>query len=119
MTRRTIAALGLLAVAGLPGCSGSRPAVDMPEVTGRVTLNGRPVDKLIMNLTPFTPGEGREDECLVQNGEYRVRLIAARYKVSFTPGPGGPSVPKQCQTAETSNLELDGTKSDLRDFDLR
>lgn len=118
MTRRTILVSGLLA-AGLAGCSGTRPAADMNEVSGTVTLAGKPADKLMMNLTPLTPGQGREDDTLVRNGEFRVKLIAGKYRVAFTPTPGGPTVPKPYRTADTSGLELDATKPGQATFELK
>ena len=118
MIRATTVVLGLLAVVPA-GCSRARPPVEMTEVTGRVTVNGRPADRVIMNLTPLTPGEGREDDCVVENGAYRVKLIAAKYKVGFTPVAGGVVPPKRFRSATGSGLELDGTKSDRCDFDIR
>jgi hypothetical protein len=107
----------LIAV-GVLGCSNVRPAPAMTEVTGRVTINGRPAERVIMNLTPMTPGAGREDECVVERGEFRVKVIAARYKVSFTAVPGGPAVPHRYRAPETAQLVLDGTKSEPVNFDL-
>jgi hypothetical protein len=118
MSRRTLIALGLLYTVGVPGCSSERPAPAMTEVSGRVTINGRPAERVIMNLTPVTPGAGREDECVVERGEFRKQLIPARYKVSFTAVTGGPDVPARYRAPETSLLVLDGTKSEPVNFDL-
>src|SRR5262249_17257128 len=117
MRCRMLALTGLLAF-GLLGCSDTRPPAEMTEVTGRVTVNGRPVERMIMNLTPVTPGEGREDECVVERGEFRVNLISCRYKVSSTQVPGGPSVPTRYRTANASQMVLDGTKSEPVNFNL-
>ncbi len=117
MIRRTSFATGLLV--GLMGCSGPRPTAEMNEVTGRVTLNGRPVEKMIMNLSPVVPGAGREDECVVQGGEYRVKVIAARYRVAFTQCPGGPPVPAPYRSPVASQLVLDGTRAETANFELR
>ena len=122
MTRRTpppTAPLIAFLAAALAGCSGTRAAPDMVEVTGRVTVNGKPAEKVVMTLTPATPGEGREDECVVQGGEYRVKLIAAKYKVSFAPRTDGPPVPKPYRSPDTSGLDLDGTRSGSKNFDLK
>lgn len=121
MLQRIGPAVGLVTAVGLLGCSDTRPAVEMYEVSGRVTVNGRPAEKLIMNLTPLTPGEGREDDCVVQHGEYRVKLIAGRYKVAFTPTAGGPAVPTRYRSVGTSGLTLDGTKAESEpvNFDLK
>jgi hypothetical protein len=118
MSHRILLATGLLTAVGVPGCSNARPAPEMTEVSGRVTINGRPAERVIMNLTPVTPGQGREDECVVDHGEYRVKLIAARYKVSFTAVTGGPEVPARYRAPDTSQLVLDGTKSEPVNFDL-
>jgi hypothetical protein len=118
MLRLMLAATANLVAFGLIGCSGVRTAPEMVEVTGQVKLNGRPVEKMIMNLTPLTPGQGREDDTVVEHGTYRVKLIAAQYKVAFTAIPGGPGVPVKYQTADKSNLVLDGTKPDTINFDL-
>jgi hypothetical protein len=118
MTRRLTFATALLVALGALGCSGTRPDAEMTEVTGRVTVGGRPPERLIMNLTPATPGTGREDECVVERGAYRVKLIRARYKVSFTPCPGSPPVPARYLTPAASELVLDGTRSEPADFDL-
>jgi hypothetical protein len=117
--RRILRAIALLVVFGLLGCSGSRPVAEMTELTGQVTLNGRLVEKMIMNLSPLVPGEGREDECVVQGGAYRIKLIAGRYRVSFTQAPGGPVVPTKYRTADASQLVLDGTKSEPVNFELK
>ena len=119
MSYRTLLATGPLLALGLFGCSGTRPAVDMIEVTGRVTLKGQPVERVILNLTPVTPGEGREDDCVVERGEFRKKLISARYKVWFTQCPGGPGVPARYQNPDASQLTLDGTKSEAVTFDLK
>jgi hypothetical protein len=111
-------AAGLLIALGVPACSNARPTAEMTEVSGRVSLNGRPVEKMIMNLTPLTPGKGREDDCVVVRGEFRVKLIAARYRVSFTQCDGGPVVPVRYRTADSSQLLLDGTRSEPVNFDL-
>jgi hypothetical protein len=115
---RTLSAAGLLFALGAFGCSNARPTLEMTEVSGRVTINGRPVAKMIMNLTPVTPGEGREDGCVVEAGEFRHKVISARYKVSFTQAPGGPGVPTRYRTPDTSPLLLDGTRSEPVSFDL-
>ncbi|QJW95509.1 hypothetical protein [Frigoriglobus tundricola] len=117
MIRRTSFATGLFV--GLIGCSGTRPTAEMNEVTGQVTLNGQPVAKMIMNLSPVVPGAGREDECVVERGEYRMKVIAARYRVSFTQCPGGPPVPAQYRTPAASQLVLDGTRPETANFELR
>ena len=96
-----------------------RPPAVMNEMTGQVALDGRPAERLIMNLTPAEKGEGREDKVVIQQGEYRVRLIAGRYKVAFTPAPDGPAVPRQFKNPQTSGLELDARTSGLKNFDLR
>jgi hypothetical protein len=119
MRSRALFAAGLLFAAGILGCSNVRPAVEMIEITGRVTINGRPAEKMIMNLTPVTPGEGREDECVVERGEFRMKLIPARYKVSFTQCVGGPSVPTRFRTPDSSQLILDGTRPEPVSFDLK
>jgi hypothetical protein len=119
MNTRTLAASALLSLASFVGCSEARPSVEMIEVSGRVSLKGRPVARMIMNLTPVSPGEGREDQCVVESGEYRVKLICGRYNVSFTPCPGGPSVPARYRTAEEAELTLDGTRPENADFDLK
>jgi hypothetical protein len=119
MSYRALSAAGLLFAVGVLGCSNARPTAEMLEVTGRVTVNGRPVEKMIMNLTPVTPGQGREDECLVERGEFRMKLITARYRVSFTQCPGGPSVPPRYRTPDSSQLILDGTRPDPVRFDLK
>ena len=117
MIRRTSFAAGLLV--GLIGCSGTRTTAEMNEVRGQVTLKGQPVEKMIMNLSPVVPGQGREDECVVQRGEYRVKVIAARYRVSFTQCPGGPPVPAPYRVPAESQLVLDGTKPETANFELR
>lgn len=103
-------ALALTLLAG--GCTPTRPEVAMHEVSGRVTVNGKPADRLLMTLTPVVPGEGREDECVVTRGEFKVRVIAARYRVAFTSLTGGTTVPAGYRPGGASRLELDGTKSD-------
>lgn len=118
MSRRILLAAVFVLGVGVLGCSNSRPTAEMKEVSGRVTLNGQPAKKTIMELTPDTPGEGREDKCVVENGEYRVKLIAARYKVSFIQVPGGSRIPARYLSADTSQLVLDGTKAEPANFDL-
>jgi len=118
MSRRIFLAAVFLFGVGVLGCSNARPTAEMKEVSGRVTLNGQPVKKTIMKLTPDTPGAGREDECIVENGEYRVKLIAARYKVSFIQILGGSHIPARYQSPDTSQFVLDGTKSEPANFDL-
>lgn len=90
----------------------------MNEVSGRVTVAGKPADRLIMTLTPLVPGEGREDECVVTRGEYRARVVAGRYRVSFSGLSGGTVVPPRYRSAAASNLELDATNPDETNFAL-
>jgi hypothetical protein len=119
MRHRTPPAVGLLLAAGLLGCSNTRPAVDMNEVWGRVTVKGKPAANVIMVLTPVKPGEGRQDDCAVADGAYRKQLIAARYKVSFTQPTGGTPVPVKYRSPDTSDLVIDATRPDEVNFDLK
>jgi hypothetical protein len=92
----------------------------MTEVSGQVTINGKPVAaRLIMNLVPVNPEEGREDETPVQNGEYRHTVIAGRYKVGFTQSEGAPVVPVKYRLPNSSGLVLDATRSEPTNFDLK
>jgi hypothetical protein len=113
-----IGVAGFVAALALSGCSGTRPDAEMVEVTGRVNIGGKPVARMILKLTPVTPGEGREDDCVVERGEYRARLIAGQYRVSFESAAGGPAVPPRYRSPDTSRLVLDGTKPGPVNFDL-
>lgn len=113
---RTVAlCLALAAV----GCHGERTPPPMCEVSGAVSVGGKPAARLLLVFTPETPGTGREEECAVENGRYRATLIAARYKVSFAPVAGGTAVPRKFQESSTSGQLLDASRPGTTDFALR
>jgi hypothetical protein len=118
MTRRSILFAGLAALAGCGGPAAA-PRVSMYEVKGKVTVNGRPADRLTMIFTPVEPDKGRDDVCGVSKGEYANKLIAGRYKVSFEPAAGGTSIPKKYRSPASTDLELDATKEATANFDLK
>ncbi len=118
MTRRSVLIAGLAALAGCGGPAAA-PRVSMYEVKGKVTVNGKPADRLTMTFTPIDPQAGREDVCAVTGGEYTNKLIAGRYKVSFEPATGGTGIPRKYRSPASTDLELDATKDTTADFDLK
>src|SRR5262249_38296483 len=98
---------------------GGGPSLDMYEVKGKVTYQGKPVDRVTMKFTPVEPDKGRDDLCVVTNGAYSTKLIAGKYKVSFEPAPGGPPVPSPPRAPSSPPLELDATRAQEKDFDLK
>jgi hypothetical protein len=93
---------------------------DFYDFTGTVTVQGKPADRVSMNLTPVEPGKGREDVCLVSQGKYALKkVMAGKYKVSFT-SAGGTAIPRQYQLPATSGFELDASsQGGEKNFDLR
>jgi hypothetical protein len=112
-------ALGL-ALAALAGCVDPPAAShDLSEVTGRVTVGGKPADRVTINFTPVDPAEGRDDLCVVERGQYKTRLIAGKYRVWFEAAQGGTAIPARYKSAATSDREVDATKDGVADFELK
>jgi hypothetical protein len=120
-TLRPAALAVLLAGLGF-GCGrGEVPTTsDFYDFTGTVTVQGKPADRVSMNLTPVDPTKGREDVCLVSQGKYDLKkVMAGKYKVSFM-SAGGTPIPRQYQAPATSGFELDASnKGGEQNFDLK
>src|SRR5436190_10437923 len=85
---------GVLFFGALLGCGGADgPPFQMIELKGKVALNGKPVDRVTLSFTPVEAGRGQEDLCLVENGSYQTKIVAARYKVAVQPASGGTNIP--------------------------
>src|SRR5262249_25559858 len=119
--RLTRAAALAFAAALLSGCGGGLggPTQEMCDVKGKVTVNGRPGDRLTMTFTPIDPAKGREDVCTVNNGDYTTKLMAGKYKVSFEPAAGGSNVPRQYRSPASTTLDIDATRDTEKSFDLK
>src|SRR5262245_10191853 len=105
MYRITATAALLLLTTGL-GCGSSHVPTtsDFYDFTGTVTVQGKPADRVSMNLTPVDPAKGRDEVCLVSEGKYTLsHVMAGKYKVSFT-SAGGTSIPRQYQNPATSGF---------------
>lgn len=119
-TRIGLVTVLVAAAAALAGCGGptAGPYKEMAEVKGKVTLGGKPADRLTMNFTPVDAATGREDACAVLNGEYTTKLVTGKYKVWFEAPARGPIVPTRYRSAAGTDLELD-TAQGGKDFDLK
>jgi hypothetical protein len=120
MVRRlVIAALLAGSLFALPGCRRAGGAgFSTVEVSGKVTLQGRPVDRVLLSFTPAEPGKGQPDVCTVEKGVYRTKLIAARYVLALEPANGGTNIPKKYRDPASSGLEFDATQTVEKDWDL-
>jgi len=113
--------LYLVLLAGL-GCGrGETPTTsEFYDFTGSVTVQGKPADRVSMNLIPVDATKGREDVCQVIQGKYRLEhLMAGKYKVYFA-SVGGTAIPRQYQNPATSGFEIDATsKGGEQNFALK
>ena len=122
-SREQFANLGLggahqLALIGLVGCSGGGESFRTAEVQGKVSIGGKPVNRVTMSFTPVEGG-GEPDVCVVENGRYKTQLFQRRFKVSFEPAQGGTPIPAKYRRAATSGLEIDVASKSEQDFDLK
>jgi len=108
----------LIPMAVLAGCHPPAASHSMTEVNGRVSMQGQPVDRVSMYFTPVEAGQGRDDVCVVEKGEYKAKLIAGKYKISFEPARGGTSIPTKYRPGGKSGPELDATSDTSKNFDL-
>ena len=113
------AALGLITA----GCSGppAAPVQTVAEVTGKVTVGGKPGAQIGLTFYPVSETEGREEKSGTNpDGTYTVRLVATKYKVTFDAMPGGPSVPKAYRDKATTTVEIEATGASMtKNFDLK
>src|SRR5262245_24475246 len=81
-------ALYLAALGALSGCADPRAR---QEVTGQVTLQGKPVEDGIIQFAPLD-GQGTGDGAQIVNGKYRIPrekgLSPGKYRVSIYAGDG-------------------------------
>ena len=87
--RRHALAFGLLA--GLVALAGCSPADNRSEVSGAVTLGGRPLDDGVIQFAPLD-GQPTGDGAQIVSGQYRIPkdkgLAPGKYKVSIYAGDG-------------------------------
>jgi hypothetical protein len=80
--------LAVLALCAFAGCGNSQ---NRNEVTGDVTLGGRPVEDGIIQFAPLD-GQGTGDGAQIVNGKYRIPvekgLAPGKYRVSIYAGDG-------------------------------
>ena len=80
--------LGAITLATLSGCSDPQ---GRQEVTGEITLKGRPLDDGLINFAPLD-GQPTGDGAQIVNGQYRIPrekgLAPGRYKVTIYGGDG-------------------------------
>jgi hypothetical protein len=100
------------------GCGPKAAADKMNEAKGKVTSNGNPVDRVTMTFVPADAKMGREDVCIVNNGEFSTKLVAGKYKVAFEPAQGGTNIPAKYRSADTSGLEIDASHTVDKSFTL-
>jgi hypothetical protein len=104
-------------VIGIAGC-GAGASFETAEVKGKVTIGGRPVNRVTMSFTPVE-GPGDADVCVVENGQYKNNLFAKKYKVSFEPAQGGTPIPAKYRQPNTSGLEIDVSTTKEMDFEMK
>jgi hypothetical protein len=90
--RRLAPSLGaFLSAAVLGALGGCGDSQNRQEVTGEVTLKGRPLDDGLIHFEPLD-GQGTGDGASVVNGKYRIPkekgLVPGRYKVTLIAGDG-------------------------------
>ena len=73
--------LGLL-FAGLIGC-GSGNSIELIRVTGRVTLDDKPIEKGLIQFLP-TDGSGSSAASEIRRGEYQVDVPIGKKRVEVT-----------------------------------
>jgi hypothetical protein len=111
--------LAFIILLGVAGCSGGGgESFRTAEVQGKVSIGGRPVNRVTMTFTPVE-GNGEPDVCAVENGRYKTQLFQRRWKVSFEPAQGGTPIPAKYRRANTSGLEIDVSSTKEKDFDLK
>jgi hypothetical protein len=119
---RTVQVSLLVLLTTVVGCAENQVPLtsDFYDFTGTVTVQGKPADRVSLNLTPADPAIGREQVCLVTQGKYDLKkVMAGRYKVSFT-SAGGTAIPRQYQLPTTSGFALDASsKGGEQTFDLK
>ena len=94
------------------GCGGPPPANTQFHIAkGSVTTaDGKPVSRANMKFVPVEPAVGREDAYLLENGQYTVKLVSGKYKVTAETLPGGPAIPRIYASAATTTLLVDATQ---------
>ena len=82
--------LGSISLGMVSGCGDAR---QRQEITGRVTLKGKPIEDGVINFAPLD-GQETGDGAQIVNGQYRIPkqkgLSPGRYRVSIIAGNGQP-----------------------------
>ncbi len=98
--RKAVFCTALLAVAGLslPGCGGAQATIDRQPVSGKITLDGTPLDQGAIRFEPFADTKPRTTAgSPIQNGNYDIPkaggLPPGKYMVSITSSEAGPPLP--------------------------
>jgi hypothetical protein len=106
----------------VPAIGCEPPAADHTFYVAKGTVNkadGKPLHRATMKFTPEDPKTGREDLLLIENGQYNIKLMPAKYKVSFEQLPAGAQIPKKYLSPTTSTFELDATRDVEANFELK
>lgn len=125
------------------GCGSPNPVPEkLPTVptSGKVTFNGRPIDKGTLTFVPAGPNDGRGEKASISAGTYQTEdgrgLVAGNYLVIVQipqvnvaePEKDGenveppPEIPAKYADPRTTDLTLKVTKEDrslVKDFELR
>lgn len=102
--------LGLLACS-LAGCGMTNTRLKIAELQGKVTLQGKAVDRVMLTFISVDNPKGEGELCAVEQGSYSIKILSGKYKVIVEPAPGGTSVPSLYRRFETTTLEVDATSS--------
>jgi len=91
--RFCLGSAGLLAVAALAGCGPGNPLGREP-VSGRVTLDGTPLEFGNISFDPVTPTGGVRSGALITGGEYSIDTVKGlppgKYKVRIFAAEANP-----------------------------
>ena len=116
--RFTALSLALAAVASA-GCGGPPPAPRQTiiDVSGKLTLGGKPVDRATMTFYPQDAANPEETPSGVEKGSYKASLRAGKYTVGVKSG-GGMKIPPK-YASKQSPLTIDTATENTKDFDLQ
>ncbi|MFO0877526.1 MAG: hypothetical protein U0840_09140 [Gemmataceae bacterium] len=84
MMRKLLPLLGLVLLVGCGGVTPSKTA-DSVDITGRVTLGGKPVSDVVLNLIPTVAG-GQQATLPITNGGFQGKAVPGKYTFLIAEG---------------------------------
>jgi hypothetical protein len=115
--RQVLASLGFLALLALVGCGAGTTKVEDPlEISGTITLDGKPLTDVNITFLPTASGQIQGSSVVKKDGKFAAKVMVGKYNFIVE---GNKSVPEKYTKPDTNhNIEVPSGGSTMMEIKL-